>query len=182
MSYMTFRNKTGYIAQYVVTKGEQVVARIPGIPPNAQMQVPTDNTYQVEATAVIDGNTYITAPLDVSGATGFRAQVIQAPTQDTYAFEMVEIPSLNPGQLQFQKTCLGPVSFTILLNGRVLQSVQVVDDFSMKTLEISDTYSIYAIVNGITTDTISTTDPSAVITAITGDTTLDHGYFTLTVG
>ena len=182
MSYMTFHNKTDYIAQYVVMKGEQVVARLPGIPSNAKIQVPTDSAYQVVATAIVAGNTHITAPLDVNGATGFKAQVIQLRAQGSYGFDMVETPSLNAGQLQFQKTCLMPVTFQILMNGHVLQSVVVTDDFKTKALDIGDTYSIFAVINGITIDTVSTTDPGATITAIADDTIMEYGYFTLVVG
>lgn len=182
MSHMTLRNTTDFIAQYLVMKGDQVVARIPGIGPNAQMKVPTNNVYQVVATAIIEGNTYTSAPLDVTGATGFKAQVIQVQAQGTYEFDVVETASLNASQLQFQKTCLMPVTFKILKNGQVLQSVVVSGDFKMKTVNIGDTYSIFAIINGVTTDTVSTTNPRAIITAITDDTIMEHDYFTLVVG
>ncbi|MBO9880838.1 hypothetical protein [Xanthomonas sp. D-109] len=179
MKNMTLRNNSNYVAQFVVTKDQLVVARIPGIEPNATMLVPTDNTYQVIATAVIDGNTYISAPLDVSGPTGFLAQVLQVRSQGTYEFNVREIASRNPNQLQFQKTCLSPVTFTITKNGRALQSVVVTDSFEVQPLNIGDTFSIYAVVNGVTTDTVVTSNPTATVTAVTDTSDLESGYATL---
>ncbi|WOS41150.1 hypothetical protein [Xanthomonas rydalmerensis] len=182
MKNMTLRNNTKYVAQFVVTKGQQVVARIPGIEPNSSMLVPTDNAYEVTATAVIDGNTYISAPLQVSGPTGFLAQVLQVRAQGTYEFNVVEVPSLNPSQLQFQKTCLSPVTFTITKNKRPLQSVVVNDSFEVQSLDISDTYYVYAVVNGVTTDTLTTSNPESTITASTDSSDLERGYATLDLG
>ena len=42
MSALTFQNQTPYIAQYLVYKGEQVVARLPGVAPGATLRVPHD--------------------------------------------------------------------------------------------------------------------------------------------
>lgn len=181
MANMTLRNRTDYIAQYVVKKGQQIVARIPGIAPGATMTVPTDDTYEVTATAVIDGNTYTSAPLDVSGSMGFLAQVVQVQAQGTYEFNVLETPSRNPGQLQFQKTCLSSVTFTITKNGKPLQSVVVPNSFELVTIDIGDVFSIYAVVNGVTTDTSITTNPNAIVTVIEDTSDLEYGYFTLVI-
>ena len=179
MNQITLRNTTGYIAQFVVRRGQQIIARIPGVAPGARMLIPTEDTYQVIATAVIDGNTYISAPLDVHGACGFLAQVRQVSAQGTYEFDVIETASRNPNQLQFQKTCLSPVTFTITKNGRALQSVVVPDSFEIRSLEIGDTFYIHAVINGVTTDTTVTSNPNAVIVANTDTSDLESGYFTL---
>lgn len=181
MSHLTLRNTTAYVAQYVVLNGQQVIARLPGLMPNAQMAVPTGHTYQVVATTVIDGNTYTSAPLDVSGAAAFLAQVRQVYAQGTYEFEVVELPSTRPDQLQFQKTNLAPVSFTISKDGVSLQTVVVSNSFDVQVLDIGDTFYVYAVINGVTTDAVTTTNPNAVITAQNDDGTLEFGYFTLVV-
>lgn len=179
MSNLTLCNNTAYIAQYVVLNGQQVIARIPGIGPGARMRIPTNDTYQVTATAVINGNTYISAPLDVNGPTSFLAQVVQVQAQGTYEFNLVKLPSSNPNQLQFQKTCLSSVTFTISKNGAPLQTVVVDNAFEIQTLTIGDTFYIYAVINGVTTDITTTTDPNAVVTANTDTSTLEFGYYTL---
>jgi hypothetical protein len=181
MSSMSILNKTTFIAQFVIRKGEQIIARLPGIAPGASMTVPTDDSYQVTAMAVIDGNTYTSAPMDVSGPTGFLAQVIQVRAQGTYEFNVVETPSHAPNQLQFQKTCLSPVTYTIAKNGKALQTVVVRDSFETVTLDISDTFYIYAVVNGVTTDTVVTTNPSATVTAVQDTSDLEYGYYSLEI-
>jgi hypothetical protein len=181
MSTLTFHNTTPYIAQFIVYKGEQIVARLPGIAPNAQLQVPSDDTYQVTASTIVEGDTYTSAPATVSGAMSFLAQIKQNNQQGTYEFEMKVEASSVADQMEFQKTTLSPVTFTISKNGVYLQNVVVQDSFLMKTLQLGDTYSIYAVINGVTTDTAQTTNPNAVITAQMDTTNLESGYFMLTV-
>ncbi|RDZ28143.1 hypothetical protein [Lysobacter silvisoli] len=179
---ITLRNTTQYIAQFVVRKGGQVIARLPGIEPNAQMVVPTEGTYQVTAMTIIDGNTYTSAPMDVTGAVSFLAQVLQVREQGTYEFDVVQGYSTRPDQMQFQKTTLAPVTFTIDKDGVPMQAVVVPDSFTMQTLDISDTFYVYAVVNGVTTATVSTTNLNAQVTATSDTSTLEQGYFTLEIG
>ena len=179
MSSLTFLNTTPYIAQFVVNKGEQIVARLPGIAPGATLQVPSDDTYQVTATTILEGNTYTSAPATVSGAAGFVAQVLQNGQQGTYDFEMKLEASNAADQMVFQKTTIGPVTFTISKNGVQLQSVVVQNSFLVKTLQIGSTYSMYAVINGVTTSTAQTSNANATITAVVDNTDLEAGYFTL---
>ncbi len=181
MSALTLRNHTDWTTQYVVRRGDQVIARLPGLVPGAQLQVPTTAVYQVVATTVIEGNTYTSAPLEVTGAAGFLARVRQVVAQGTYEFEVIELSSTRPDELQFRKTSLSPVTFSISRNGVVLQNVVVANSFEMVTLNIGDTYSIYAVINGVTTDTVTTTNPAATITAIADTSDLEFGYFTLEI-
>jgi hypothetical protein len=180
MNALTFLNTTPYIAQFVVNKGEQVVARLPGIAPGATLQVPSNDTYQVTATTILEGNTYTSAPATVSGAAGFVAQVKQNGQQGTYDFEMKVEASNAADQMVFQKTTIGPVTFTISKNGVALQSVVVQNSFLVKTLQIGSTYSMYAVINGVTTATSQTTNPNATITAELDNSDLEAGYSTIT--
>ena len=182
MSALTLRNHTDLVTQFLVSRGQQVIARLPGIASGAQLQVPTAAVYQIVATTVIEGNTYTSAPLDVSGPAGFLAQVRQHAAQGTYQFDVVQMASTRPDELQFRKTSLSPVTFTIARNGVMLQTLVVANSFQMVTLNIGDTYSIFAVINGVTTDTVTTTDPDATITAIADTSDLEFGYFTLQVG
>jgi hypothetical protein len=181
MSSLSLRNSTPYIAMFVVLKGEQVLVRMPGIAPGAQLQVPTDTSFQITARAVIGGNTYSSAPIDEVGAGNFLAQVIQVRSQGTYEFNVVQTPSTEPDQLQFHKTCLSPVTFVISRDGVVMQNVVVTDSFEMKTLDIGGAFGVYAIINGITTETVLTANPAAVITAVADNSVFEQGYFSLQV-
>lgn len=181
MSALTLNNATTYIAQYVVHKGGQVVARLPGIPPGASISVSPPEGFEITASTVLEGNTYTSAPVTVDSPTCFLAQVKQHAEQGTYEFEVVTMPSSASNQMQFEKTSLAPVAFNITRNGAHLQSVVVQDSFTQVTLEISDVYSIYAVINGITTDSTTTSNPNATITAVANATDLESGYFTLVV-
>lgn len=181
MSALTFRNHTDFVAQFVVFRGEQVIARLPGLSPGAELQVPTAAVYRVVATTVIEGNTYTSAPLDFTDAARFLAQVLQVPAQGAYVFEVVELASARPDQLQFQKTTPGPVTFSLSRNGVVLQNVVVTDSFQTKTVETAQEWMAYAVINGITTDTVRTTNPDATITVVVDTSTLEQGCFTLVV-
>jgi hypothetical protein len=179
MSSITLRNNTNFVAQYVVKKGQQVIARLPGIAPTAQMIVPIELNFEVMATTEIDGNTYTSAPMEVQGGISFLAQVLQVPAQGTYTFEVQEMPSQRPSTLEFQKTCLGPVTFTLTKGGKSLQNVVVVDSFRTVTLDAGNTFYIYAVINGITTATTKFTNPSTIVTAVNDTSDLESGYFTL---
>lgn len=180
MSNLTFLNNTAYISQFVVNKGDQVVARLPGIAPGASMQVQTDDTYTVVASTILDGNTYISAPKVVSGAACFIARVLQSSSQGTYDFEMLVEASTVADSMEFQKTTIGPVTFSISKNGVHLQSVVVPDSFRSVSLQIGDVFSMYAVINGVTTATVTTTNPNATVTALLDTSDLEAGYFTLT--
>ncbi|RDV00660.1 hypothetical protein [Trinickia dinghuensis] len=180
MSALNFRNQTPYIAQFVAKKGQLVMARLPGIAPQAELSMPSDDAFSVIATTIIDGNTYSTAPATVSGSMEFLAQIKQNVKEGTYEFQMQLEPSPRADQMIFQKTTIGPVTFTILKNGVSLQSVVVPNSFMTQALTIDDNYSVYAVINGITTEAVRTTDPNAVITAVVDTSVLETGYFTLT--
>lgn len=181
MSALNFRNQTPYVAQFVVKKGQLVMARLPGVEPQAELHMPSDDVYSVVATTLIDGNTYSTAPVTATGPMEFLAQIKQNVKQGIYEFQMLMEPSSRADQMMFEKTTVGPVTFTILKNGTPVQSVVVSNSFMPEALTINDSYSVYAVINGITTETVQTTNPNAAITAVVDNTEIEAGYFMLTV-
>jgi hypothetical protein len=178
---ITLLNQTQFDAQYVVKKGEQIISNLPAIQPNAKQTVPVSDTYQVTATTLIEGNTYTSAPLNVAGSMGFLAQVLQVKAQGTYEFDVVEFPSSASDQLSFQKTCINPVTFTILKDGKALQNIVVNNSGQNKTLDISNTFYIYSVINGVTTETLVTSSPQATVTAVTNDSMLERDYYSLVI-
>jgi len=177
----TLVNSTAYVAQFVLKRGDLIVTRLAGIAPGGRVIVPVENQYQVTASTVIDDNTYITAPTSFSGAAAFLAEVLQLASQGTYEFTMVQSPSTAPDQLQFQKTCISPVTFSVSRDGKPLQEVVVQNSFEMVSLNIGDTYNVYAVINGVTTDTLATSNQNATISAVADDSSLESGYFTLVI-
>lgn len=182
MSSLTLRNNTPFPAVYVVKKGDQIIVRTPPVAPGTVLQVPGTQTRTVVAATVIEGNTYTSAPITVSGSAGFLARILQHSPQGTYLFEMQEIPPRGPDRLEFQTTISSPVTFTISSNGIHLQTVVVKDAFNVVSLSLAGTYSIYAIINGITTEVVQTADADAVVTAIEGASALEYGDYMLVIG
>lgn len=181
MSVLTFMNKTIYIAQFIVYKGERVIARLPGIAPGAKLEVPTTDDFTVTASTQLDGCTYTSAAFNVAGPMSFLAQVKQNKAQGTYEFQMIASPSSSHDQMEFQNTCINPVTFLLSRNGLPLQSVIASNSFSKETLAIGNTYKVYAVINGITTDTLEIGNSNAVVVATVDDTFLEGGYFSLSV-
>jgi len=66
-----------------------------------------------------------------------------------------------------------------LKNGVLLQRVVVSNSFEMVSLTIGGTFSIYAVINGITTATLTTVNPNVGVTAVQDTSDLEFGYFTL---
>ena len=182
MSFLTLRNNTPFPAVYVVKKGQQTIARTPPVAPGAVLQVPGARTRTVVAATVIEGNTYTSAPITVSGAAGFLARILQHASQGTYLFDLQEIPPRGPDRIEFQTTTTSPVTFTISNNGAPLQTVVVKDAFNSVTLSLAGTYSIYAIINGITTEMVQTDDADAVVIAVEGTSALENGDYMLVIG
>lgn len=181
MSALTLTNNTSYTAQYLIHRGGLALARLPGVAPGATLSVPEVEDFAITASTLLDGNIYTSAPVTANGATRFLAQVVQAIPQSVYVFEVVTGPSTASNQMQFEKTSLNPVTFQIMHQGIPVQDVVVVDSFEMVTMDISEVYSIYAVINGITTDSVTTSNPNATVTAVSETSDTGFGYFTLVV-
>ena len=162
-SHLTLHNDTDFLAMFIVRKGDMTIARTPSFPRGAILRVPTGQIFTVVAVTVIEGNTYTSAAISVSGPANFLARVLQHGPQGTYEFDMQLLPPRRPDQMEFQTTTASPVTFTISSNGAHLQSVIVTDAFKVVTLSLADTYTLYAVINGVTTQTIETADPDATI-------------------
>lgn len=180
-SHLTLQNETDFLVMFIVRKGDMTIARTPAFPRGAILQVPTRQTYTVVAATVIEGNTYTSAPISVSGAAGFLARILQHGAQGTYAFDMQELPPRGADQMEFQTTTASPVTFTISNNGAHLQSVIVKDAFKAFMLSLADTYALYGVINGVTTGAIQTANPDATITVRVGPGGAETGDFELVV-
>ncbi|WP_413293127.1 hypothetical protein ACLSU7_17205 [Bdellovibrio sp. HCB185ZH] len=178
-SAMTLRNNTPYIAQYVVTKGDIVIARLPALEPNAQLIVPTSDIYQVTASTIIEGNTYITSPMTLDQAADLRA-VLRQEHSGAYTFGLEHSPQSQLNTISLNNSLVNPVQFTLIKNGQPLQSI-VLNANETQKVSIESVFNIYAVVKGVTTSPVITTNPNAVITATEDTSTMELGYFTLEV-
>jgi hypothetical protein len=182
MSALKFFNQTPHIAQYQVYRGDMRVARLPGIAPGASLVVPVYNDCIVTASTWLQGNLYTSAPLRVNKAARFLAQVRQDAARGTYDFEVRVLPSSSTTQMQFEKTCEAPVSFSLSHPMAPAQLLRVEDAFTLRTLNVAEQFSVTAVINGVTTDELCTADPDAVITAVSSSSDGQAPYCTLQLG
>lgn len=91
VSQLTLHNHTPYAAEFVVSEGHQRIVRAPGVAPGAQASVSTTRNYRLAATARQDDRLYTVAPLEVSGAAGFRTQVLKVSEQGVRKFDKAHI-------------------------------------------------------------------------------------------
>lgn len=176
---ITLLNNTSFDAHFRVMKGGQVVTSVLAIPKNGSVQIRTENSYAVAASAIVEGNVYTSAPMTVDGSAGFQAQVIQNMAGSSTVFDMAKVASSRPDQLQFEKTCLSDVTFTISRDGKALQNITVNDSFTPVFVALSDTYSISAVINGVTTEPVATDNVNATIRATDNTSAPANSYFSL---
>jgi hypothetical protein len=176
MSNVTLRNGTAVPVEFVVAIEDHVLGR-PYVERGCQAAVPT-NLYQVTAATLLEGNRYMTAPVDVSPGTGFLARILQRFQQGTYEFTL-SVFGAPPGVFIFEKATIGPVTFTIVKLGIVSDSVVVTNAFLHKTVVLDvDTYSVVALVKGVVTASVVTTDLNATVTLAEGS--VDGEYVLVT--
>lgn len=179
---ITLTNNTSYVAQFLVYKGEQLIDRIPGIEAGGKCLVPTSDTYQVTATSVLNKNTYISSPMSAKPGDKFKAQVLQISNQGTYDFDVVRSDGSKPDSMEFETTTNSPVIFSVLKDNKPLQNVTVSDNYIGESLYVGNTFQIYAVINGVTTSTITTNDGSANISAQNNTSALEADFFHLALG
>jgi hypothetical protein len=168
MSNLTLRNATEVPAEFVVAIGDHGFAR-PQVPPGGEAAVVT-NLYQViAATTLLDGNTYMTAPVDAPPGTGFLAEVLQTQ-QGVYDFAL-SVLAAAPGEFSFEKAAPDPVTFTISKTGMPTQRVVVTDGLTHTIPVPLDfaSYSVAAVVNGVATASVVIVDPNATVTLFEGN-------------
>ena len=178
---ITLKNTTPYTAQFIIQKGQQFIAHLPGLEPGGILSVPTDDSYEVIATTVYKGKTYTSAPQQVVENPHFLAQMLQS-NNGSYDFKVVTSLSSRENEITFEKTTLNHVTFTITKDAEPIQDVVVATSFKAASLHTGSTFNIFAVINGITTATLATTDASAVITALAEESTaFSEGYFQLVI-
>jgi hypothetical protein len=162
--------------EFRLSQGNHQIARI-GVHAGGQASIPTTTNYQVQAyTSMGDFSlTSNTLSFNATSAT-LLAQVL---TEDGfYDFRLVQSPGSQPSALVCENTWRNPVQFKITQPGTPVQIVTVVDEHNNTTVSTAQQWQCYAIANGITTQTVTITDPNATIT-LTPDN--DDESFTLTV-
>ncbi|MCY1020184.1 hypothetical protein [Pyxidicoccus sp. MSG2] len=162
--------------EFRLSQGTNQVARI-GVHAGGQASVPTTTNYQVKAFTTMGDFSLTSNTLSFNNTSAtLLAQVL---TEDGfYDFQLVQSPGTQPSALVCENTWRNPVQFTISQPGSPVQIVTVVDEHNNTTVSTAQQWQCYAIADGITTATVTITDPNATIT-VTPDNN-DESY-TLTV-
>ncbi len=168
MSSLTFINRVQeFPAQFDITQNGElngiVSADIGG-----KVSVPTSNSYTVYAVINLDDNTYTT------GIRTFEAQsqniLAQCKQRDgTISFELVLGPGTQPNMITLRNTTRTDVQFFVRKNDTPLETVMVCGPYIQESIDTTDNYSIKAVVNGITTEDVGTSDPNATFETISNN-------------
>jgi hypothetical protein len=181
MSNLTLANDTDHVAQFVVKRGELVIARIPGVEPGGRVLVPTDMDFEVIASVVVEPDMPVTATHKLGAAARFIASLASALKVGRPDFDLVTKPATKPDALQFEKTCLSPVVFTITRDGKPLQNVAVNDSFESAVVRIGNLFSVHAVVNGRSSNHGVTSNANAHVTLTPDSGHPESGYFSMRI-
>jgi hypothetical protein len=153
-----------------------MIARV-GVHSGGQASIPISNQYTAQAVTTM-GDFTLTSNT-VSFTAGTVTLLAQVLTEDGYYdFRLVQAPGTQLSAIVCENTWRAPVQFNISQPGTPVQVVTVVDEHNNDVVSTAQQWTCYAIVNGITTATVTIYDPNATLT-LTSDNN-DEGY-TLTV-
>lgn len=165
MSAITLLNRTDRLVVFRIHSGERPVLRPPALAPGASQRIPTAVVHRVVATTEVEGNTYTSAPVETVGAADFVARMVSVPPHSLHALELQREAATRPDRLLLQAETPSSATFVVQREDGARQTV-VVYSAGEASVHIRETFSIYAIVDGVTTGTLSTDDPDARIAVV----------------
>jgi hypothetical protein len=151
-------------AEFRLSRGSNQIARV-GVHAGGQASVPTTAHCQVQAFTTM-GDFSLTS--NIVSFDGTSATLLaQVRTEDGFFdFQLTMAPGPVPSAIICENTWRHPVQFTITQPGSPLQIVTVVDEHNSTQVSTAEQWQCYAIANGITTATVTVTDPNATITVV----------------
>ncbi|HEX2832578.1 MAG TPA: hypothetical protein VHW00_06165 [Thermoanaerobaculia bacterium] len=163
-------------AEFRVSQGSNQIARI-GVHSGGMASLPTTSSWQVQASTTMGDFALTSNVLVFTGpSAGILAQVLSQ--EGYYDFQIVQSPGTHPSAIVLENTWRNPVQFQLTQPGTPTQIVQVVDEHNNTIVITAQEWSVYAIVNGITTPNVTITDPNATVTVRQDD---NDAGFTLVV-
>jgi hypothetical protein len=161
----TLLNATRNSAEFRVLQGTLQVARI-GVAPGASAVIPLGSDYSVQAMTNLGSFTLTSAPLTFDATSVHLLAQMKMSDSGLYEFQLVQANAAQPDTFLFENTWRNPVQFTVALDGNPTPAVLVVDKNNTVTVSTAQQWDIYAIIDGITTQTVRTDNPGATITAV----------------
>lgn len=174
---ITFLNSTGFDATCVVLDKARTDAVNVLVAPQHFAQLSTAHRYTVVAEHVVHGVVRRSVPVTVTGGAKFFASAIHDPSQKADVLTIEHVPDAGSKVLRFHVDGLAPVDFMIERDGAAFRTITTSDARSEYAVQIDESYTIFAVVNGITTDEVSTTNANALVTVASIDgASLSWGY------
>jgi hypothetical protein len=151
------------MAEFRVSQGAEI-GRV-GVHAGETAVVPTSTEYKAQATTSMGDFTLTSNIVSFNTASvNLTAQVITE--NGYYDFQLTEAPGTDPNGIVLENVWRNPVQFTLTRPNSPFQIVTVVDEHNNATISTPQHWQVYAIVNGVTTSTESTMNPSAKFTLV----------------
>jgi hypothetical protein len=168
MPALTFANTVpetaAPLAEFRLLRGGLQIARI-GVHAGGKASVPLSSTYAAQATTTMGDFTLTSNTVTfTSDAVDLVAQVLDDGGYDD--FQIVQRPASQLSAILLQNTWRAPVEFTLTQPGTPVLIISVVDENNNATVSTAQQWTCYAIVNGITTASVTTEDPNATFTVL----------------
>jgi hypothetical protein len=162
-------------AEFRILQGQYQIARV-GVAPGGQASVPVDEkAYVVKAMTVMGAFTLTSNTITFEhDSADFRAEVLEE--DGFYDFQLVQSPATQLSSIVFENTWRNPVQFELSRPGTPVHVLVVVDEHNTASVSTAQQWQVYAIVNGITTSTVTINNPNATITAVAENRDSEEGY------
>ncbi len=166
MSHITIMNKAKTSCRVNMTQDGSLSGIIP-LTAGGSVDVPTTASYTVYASTTLeDGNTYVTRAHTFTSDSprDFRAEIKQEGTD--FVFHLLALPQETPGRVTMHNTGPSAVVFNVARNGTPLKATSVANALMSNFVSLKERYTFNAIVDGVTTADLSTTDREADISVL----------------
>jgi hypothetical protein len=152
------------LAEFHVTQSGLLVARV-GVHAGASEYVPTGSNYTVQATTTMGDFTLTSNPVSFTDSS---ANLVGRMLMEDgyYDFQLVLSPGSQPDALVLENAWRKPIEFSITKPNSPFHVVTVVDELNIGEVSTRETYEVYAIVNGISTEPVTFSDRSATVTLV----------------
>jgi hypothetical protein len=171
MNAITLTNETQENAEFRFFQGTNRIARL-GVHPGGTASIPTGTQYTAQAFTTMGD--FALASNSVSFTNRSIVLLAQVLAENGYYdFQLLERPGVQPNEITLENTWRLPVQFKVTLPNGPFEMITVVDEHNAGGISTAQTWSIYAIVNGITTGTVQLSDSNAQVALKAGD---DRGY------
>lgn len=175
MSSITLSNQTlNAKADFRIYQGTDQIARV-NLNPGSEAGFGTGNIYKLQASTTVDGLSVTSAPITLSGSMAHLLAEVVMEQPSLYSFRLRKLDGASkPYALALESTWRSPVIFNIWKDQNETALVKVLDNHNVAYISTEQKWAIKAVVDGITTLEVETTNPDAIIEAVENNN--DRGF------